>query len=164
MKQILKQYYKMAKSVNKDITIKKVPCDWSCYPSLNIINVPMTVTEQGEQEFLQSVYDKIPMMYQELGQNINPIVWAFLHELGHIECGHTTDRQRAKRWLANQLGKINLQITQKWASGIYFNLQEEQEATKWAVKFAIVHYQKVKDFEKKLLKKYREFYKRVLTD
>ena len=138
MKQILKQYYKMAKTVNKDIVIKKVPCDWSCYPALNTINVPMVVTEQGEQEFLQSVYDKIPIQYKELGTNINSIVWSFLHELGHIECGHTDDRQKAKRWLANLLNKIDSKITQKWANDIYFNLEEEQEATKWAVRFAIV--------------------------
>lgn len=163
MKQILKQYYKMAKTVNKDIVIKKVPCDWSCYPALNTINVPMVVTEQGEQEFLQSVYDKIPIQYQELGTNINSIVWSFLHELGHIECGHTADRQKAKRWFANLLNKINSKTTQKWANNIYFNLEEEQEATRWAVRFAIIHYQEVKEFEKKLLKKYKEFYNRILT-
>ena len=108
-------------------------------------------------------YDKIPIQYKELGTNINSIVWSFLHELGHIECGHTADRQKAKRWFANLLSKIDSKITQKWASDIYFNLEEEQEATKWAVRFAILHYQEVKEFEKKLIKKYKKFYNRILT-
>ena len=50
------------------------------------------------------------------------------------------------------------------ANKIYFNLKEEKQATKWAVDFVMLEPQAVEDFTKKILKRYKKYYKKVLTD
>jgi len=160
MKQVLKSYKMLAHYVNKDIQIVKGTTEWCCYPELCQVEIPQIVAEQGEQAFLNSVACQLPTNQQELINIIPDFMWSFLHEIGHIECEHTANNQITRNFI-NFISKIGWE---KMANKLYFNLKEEKQATKWAVDFVINNYETIENYTNKIIKKYKKYYKKVLTD
>lgn len=154
MKKILNKYRELARYIDKDIKIKKGN-DWCCYVEDKKIHIPKIESENGEKEFQKTIYNALPQNKKYLVKIINPVVWSFLHEVGHIEKGKRINDDLI-RSIANGLGLLGLE---KIAQFIYFNLKEERLATKWATQFAVQNEELVKRFSKEIEKTYYRYYK-----
>ena len=154
MKKILMKYREIARYVNPEIKVQK-DSEWLSYVDLKTIGIPQMVTEQGEQEFLDSVKKQLPQDKKDLINIIPDFMWSFLHELGHIE-KEKYYFDTPQRTIANFLCKHGLECI---GNIIYFNLKEERKATEWAVKYALKNTQVVIKFSYELDKTYRRYYK-----
>lgn len=127
--------------------------DFSCYPKSREIEIPYLISDKEANAFLVSVSSA------NVG-NINTndfqiFIWSILHEIGHLSTKQGDLVSAIGRRISKLLCKLNL-IT--LANKLYFNLPEERKATEWATDYVNLHYQEIKQLEKKLQNAYYNFY------
>ena len=157
MKNVMKKYLDFAVMVNSDISVIQGSYDWGCYPEDYIIEIPQLVTEQGLQNFLNSIKKQLPKNKKNLINIIPDFMWSFLHEIGHIQHQHTVENSILRN-IADYLGHKGFDTL---SSLIYFNLKEEKQATQWAVDFTLHNYKLVKKYSKKIGNSYQKYYQKM---
>ena len=160
MYRVLKHYKKIVKRIDRRNKVALVSWDWSCYPTLRTVNIPQLTTEEGEQEFLQSIKKKLPNKYKTLIDTVPVHLWSLYHELGHLETNTMAEDKKNDflRSVALFLYKIGLKSI---GNKIYYNLTDEKFATTWAIDYVIHHLKQVERDIKRMNYVYYDYYNRL---
>lgn len=157
MKRVLRKYKQLANAIDKEIKVKKTSCEWYCLPVEKKIFIPQLASETSDIAFLKSIEKRLPTNKKELLEEFPVWVWAFLHEIGHIQHKHTKQIIMGEI-VANFLGRLGCY---KLANLIYFNIKQEKQATQWAVDYIIQNEDFVYNQAMEIYKAYKKYYKKL---
>lgn len=121
--------------------------EFFCYPTTNEIFISLVASENAVEEFMTTLLERTDI------RDISEFTWSLLHEVGHCETwGVMTKRT------TNHCRNVKRKIMQgKQPSVNYYYLTDERIATDWAIKFVENNYEKVKKFDKRILKYLKKF-------
>lgn len=121
--------------------------EFFCYPTTNEIFISLVASENAVEEFMTTLLERTDV------RDISEFTWSLLHEVGHCETwGVMTKRT------TNHCRNVKRKIMQgKQPSVNYYYLTDERIATDWAIKFVENNYEKVKKFDKRILKYLKKF-------
>lgn len=121
--------------------------EFFCYPTTNEIFISLVASENAVEEFMTTLLERTNV------RDISEFTWSLLHEVGHCETwGVMTKRT------TNHCRNVKRKIMQgKQPSVNYYYLTDERIATDWAIKFVENNYEKVKKFDKRILKYLKKF-------
>lgn len=163
LQKLLKSYQDFANAIDNDIKIKKGEI-WQSIPLLNEIYVPMPskkIYNKPIEDFLYSVYVKLPQEQKNIVNIIPYYIWTFLHEMGHIQNNDIKDSfisiRKITDFLSYHFGHIN--IIDKLTTYLYFNLPEEKKATQWAINYINKNYDTVRYYANQITKNYNKYYR-----
>jgi len=162
LQKLLKTYQDFANIIDNSIEIKKGKI-WQSIPLFNEIYIPIPSKqfyEKSIQDFLNSVYVKLPKEEKDIVDIIPYYIWSFLHEMGHVQNYDIKDPfisiRKITDFLSYHFGHIS--IIDKLTTYLYFNLKEEKRATQWAINYVNENYDLVRLYSNEITKAYLKYY------
>lgn len=122
--------------------------DFMCYPTTNEIYIAVLASEISVDNFRDYLYTQTSI------RTISEFTWSLLHEVGHCMTWHSMNK-RTINHCRNIKRKI---IRGSIPKPVYYTLTDEKIATNWAIQFVENNFNKVQNFDNKILKMLDLFY------